>query len=139
MLKENNKKIEAGIKRFIDSYAEGLIDKLEFTPRIKEMKRTQQDIQNKQQQIIDKKKATEEIKGVITDLEHFAMQINKNLAQADSMTKRNIIVALVKRIEIGQESINAVFRAKPAEGDNCSKDVYNKDSWKDRGRRLRRW
>lgn len=47
---------------------------------------------------------------IITNLEDFAMHVNNNLESVGWGKKRDIIRTLVKRIEIGKEEVNVVFK-----------------------------
>jgi site-specific DNA recombinase len=119
ILEQKIKKFESCTKRLIDSYAEGLIEKSEFKPRIEEFKRKTENIKKEQAQIINNENAIQEIKCVITSLENFAMTVKNNLEQVDWIKRRDIIRVLVKCIEISKESINIVFKIKtPSQSSN---------------------
>ena len=47
---------------------------------------------------------------IIGRLEDFATQIDTGLEEADWLRKREMIRALVKRVEVTQEQVNVVFR-----------------------------
>jgi site-specific DNA recombinase len=51
---------------------------------------------------------------VITQLEDFAAKVKDGLAEAEWLTKRELIRTLVKRVEIGQEVVNIGTTAKTA-------------------------
>ena len=55
---------------------------------------------------------------VINRLEEFAAAVNDRLTSLDFTTKRDIIRALVKRIEIHRDEIVVVFRVDPDPGFN---------------------
>ena len=55
---------------------------------------------------------------VINRLEEFAVAVNDRLGTIDFTAKRDIIRALVKRIEIHKEEIVVVFRVDPDSGGN---------------------
>src|SRR5437763_17163240 len=46
-------------------------------------------------------------------LDEFASRVKSGLHQADWSTRREIIRALVKRVEIDQEQVRVVFRVNP--------------------------
>jgi len=127
LLERKNKKIELGVKRLIDSYTEGLIDKSEFEPRIKEMKRKIKLIQEEKDNLIENENTTKEMKLIVANLEDFAKLVNNHLKQVDWMKKRDIIRALVKRIEIGKEDVNIVFRINPIIRDDSANNENNLD------------
>ncbi len=50
---------------------------------------------------------------VLGRLDEFAARIKTGLHEADWLTRREIIRALVKRVEIDQEQVRVVFRVNP--------------------------
>jgi len=127
ILEKRIKKVELGVRRLIDSYTEGLIEKSEFEPRIKEMKRKITLIQDERVKIVESKSALKEMELIVTNLEDFAMQVNNNLERVDWTKKRDIIKTLVNCVEIGKEEVNVVFKINlvirdgaPADGKNLN-------------------
>jgi site-specific DNA recombinase len=106
-------KVRRGVARLIDSYAEGFIEKQEFEPRIRRLRQRLADLQAQAQQITDEVARQTELRLVITRLEQFAAKVNGGLAEAEWLTKRELIRTLVKRVEIGKEEVNVVFRVAP--------------------------
>jgi len=51
---------------------------------------------------------------IITRLEDFTARIKDGLQHADWHTKRNLVRALVRRVKIGPDGVNVVFRVDPA-------------------------
>lgn len=111
LVKQENK-LKRGIDRLIDSYAQEYIEKEEFEPRIKAMKQRLKIIEEQKQQIFDKSHLKNELTLIVTQLEQFSSDVTTNLEQCTWQVKRDIIRTVVKRIEIGAESINVVFRIK---------------------------
>lgn len=129
-------KVRQGIARLIDSYTEGFIEKQEFEPRIKRLRQRLSTLQDRDRQIRLEVARQAELRLVITRLEEFASQVKHKLADADWLTKRELIRTLVKRVEIGKEEVNTVtrvlcivFRVMP--------DPF--DSGPDRGSLQHRW
>jgi site-specific DNA recombinase len=106
--------VRRGVARLIDSYAEGFIDKQEFEPRIRRLRQRLADLQAQAQQITDDVARQAELRLIITRLEQFAAKVNGGLAEAEWATKRELIRTLVKRVEIGKEEVNVVFRVASA-------------------------
>jgi site-specific DNA recombinase len=106
-------KVRRGVARLIDSYAEGFIDKQEFEPRICRLRQRLAELQAQAQQITDEVARQAELRLVITRLEQFAAKVSGGLAEADWLTKRELIRTLVKRVEIGKEEVNVVFKVAP--------------------------
>ena len=103
-------KLRRGIARLIDAYAEGLIEKQEFEPRLHRLRQRQSDLEEKEKTVATRMAQQTELRTVITRLEEFAAKVQNGLASADWNTKRNLIRTLVQRIEIGRDDVNVVFR-----------------------------
>jgi site-specific DNA recombinase len=99
--------------RLIDGYAEGLIEKGEFEPRIKRMKQRVTILEDQLQQLADEAVQHRELRLLIGQLEEFVTKVQRNLATADWETKREIVRALVRRVEIDKQEVTVVFRVGP--------------------------
>jgi site-specific DNA recombinase len=106
-------KLRQGLARLIDSYAEGLIEKTEFEPRIGRLRERIAALEEQAQQLAQAEALQEDLRVIIGRLEAFAASVKGGLAEADWSTRRELIRALVKRVEIGQEEVNVVFRVNP--------------------------
>ena len=115
-------KLEKGISLLIDSYAQQYITKDEFEPRIKIMRQSLKTTQEQTNKLIEQKNLTKEIELVVTNLENFVARIGENLDQLDWQSKRDMIRCVVKRIELGNDEINVVYKVSklPEYGDNIS-------------------
>jgi site-specific DNA recombinase len=111
------RKLRQGIGRLIDSYAEGLIDKGDFEPRITRLKERIATMEGQARDMAAEAALQHELRLIIGKLEDFAGTVRDNLDQADWETQRTTIRALVKRVEIDQEHVNVVFRIGPNPSD----------------------
>ena len=111
-------KLRQGLARLIDSYADGLIDKQEFEPRILRLRRRIAQAEAQRQQLVDAATLQTELQLIIGRLEDFATQVQHGLAEADWGRKRDLIRALVKRVEVARDDVNIVFRIDPYPSDN---------------------
>ena len=102
-----------GKSRLIDSYASSIIDKDDFEPKIKNLKIRLAQIDEQIEQNIKTEGAQHELFLVINRLEEFAKKVDVMLDAVDFNTKREIIRALVKRVEIYKEEVVVVFRIDP--------------------------
>ncbi len=121
-------RLRQGIARLIDSYAEGLIDKAEFEPRIARMRERLQQIEEQAKQITDEASLEQELRLILGRLDEFASRVKAGLHEADWLTRREIIRALVKRVEIDQEQVRVVFRINPPSPpplSPCEKDAQS--------------
>ena len=106
-------RLRQGIARLIDSYAEGMIDKAEFEPRITRMRERVKQLEEQVRQIQDEAGMEHELRLILGRLETFASKVKEGLAEADWETRREIIRTLVKRVEVNQEQVNVIFRIGP--------------------------
>jgi site-specific DNA recombinase len=110
-------KLRQGLARLIDSYADGLIDRQEFEPRILRLRRRIAQAEEQRQQLVDAATLQTDLQLIIGRLEDFATKVQHGLAEADWGRKRDLIRALVKRVEVAQDDVNIVFRIDPYPGD----------------------
>ena len=106
-------KLRQGLARLIDSYADGLIDKQEFEPRILRLRRRIAQAEEQRQQLVEDATLQTELQLIIGRLEDFATKVHHGLAEADWGRKRDLIRALVKRVEVARDDVNIVFRIDP--------------------------
>jgi site-specific DNA recombinase len=106
-------RLRQGVARLIDSYAEGVIDKEEFEPRVRRMRERLKQMEEQAQQVKDEANLEHELTLILGRLDEFATRIKTGLHEADWLTRREIIRALVKRVEIDQEQVRVVFRVNP--------------------------
>jgi site-specific DNA recombinase len=106
-------RLRQGVARLIDSYAEGMIDKAEFEPRITRMRERVKQLEEQVRRIQDEEGMEQELRLILGRLETFASKVKEGLAEADWMTRRELIRTLVKRVEVNQEQVNVIFRVGP--------------------------
>jgi site-specific DNA recombinase len=106
-------KVKGSIARLIDSYAEGFIEKPEFEPRIKEYQWRLSEVEQKLLQLVDDQTYLVDLQKIIGKMEEFSKMVKEKLEGAIWQTKRDIITALIKRVEIGKTNVNIVFRVDP--------------------------
>ena len=116
-------KLRHGLARLIDSYADGLIEKSEFEPRIKDLRERSARLERQAKELVDQASMESELRLIVRNLEQFISSVKGGLDYADWMTKRDIIRALVKRVEVEKGQVNVVFRvdslpfeSRPARG-----------------------
>src|SRR4029434_9399845 len=111
-------KLRQGVARLIDSYAEGLIDKDEFEPRITRLRQRLARLEEQRQAGAEEAALHGELQLIIGRLEDFAAKLHDRLEAADWASKRDLIRALVKRVEVARHEVNVVFRIDPYPSDN---------------------
>ena len=111
-------KVRQGVARLIDSYAESLIDKSEFEPRITRLRQRLARLEEQRQALAEEAALHGELQLIIGRLEDFATKLHDGLETADWASKRDLIRALVKRVDVARNEVNVVFRIDPYPGDN---------------------
>jgi site-specific DNA recombinase len=112
-LRAQSHKLRQGIARLIDSYAEGVIAKEEFEPRVTKMKQRVTSLEDRLLQLTDEAAQQRDLRLIISQLEDFVAKVRGGLATADWRTRREIIRALVRRVEIDHQHVSVVFRVPP--------------------------
>jgi site-specific DNA recombinase len=98
------------MEHLIDSLAEGVIDKDQFTSRMNRTKTRIADIDAKiGAQAADGDRLSH-VRSVMRRLTEFSGRLQSQLNEADWATKREIVRALVQRIEIGPTKVTIVLR-----------------------------
>jgi site-specific DNA recombinase len=106
-------KVKRGIARLIDAYEEGLLDKGEFEPRVRGAKERLARLEAEARAGAEEEAQERELRLVIGHLQEFAGRVRSGLAEADWSTRREIIRALVKRVEVDKEEVRVVYRVSP--------------------------
>jgi site-specific DNA recombinase len=106
-------KLQRGCARLIDGYTDGLIEKADFESRMTHLRGRIQMLEQQMQQLGDLEQAERELRLLVGRFDLFAQQVRQGLDQADWATRRTIIRALVKRVEIDQDQVRLVFRVHP--------------------------
>ena len=107
-------RLRQGIVRLIDSYADGIIEKGEFEPRIARMRERLKQMEQQAQNLKDQASFQRELRLILGRLQDFVSKIQEGLHAADWSARREIIRALVKRVEIDQEQVHIIFRINPS-------------------------
>ena len=142
-LERQKRHLERSTSRLIDSYTEGVIEKTDFDPKMRQLKIRLQQMDHQLAESKEQEAGQFELFLVINRLEEFASAVNDRLSTVDFNTKREIIRALVKRIEIHKNEIVVVFRVDPdpdpgLQSDEGSANINGGKSFmQDRPRRTR--
>ena len=83
--------LKRGIGRLIDSYAEGVIDKTEFEPRIAGMKTRLAKLTQQHQAALEAAEAERNLSLVTGRLEDFAAKVRQGLDSLDWLGRREIL------------------------------------------------
>ncbi len=103
-------KAKLAVARLIDAFAAGLLEETEFEPRIKEAKGRVKTLEADHAELSQRVATTREVQEVLNHWHEFADHIQKNLQEANWQTRRQIIIALVKRVEVGNDEVHIVYK-----------------------------
>jgi len=109
-LKALTQKVKRGMGRLIDAYQDGLIDRIQFEPRLAQAQERLQKLNDQIATLVAQQSHQHDLQLVISQVETFAKMVEGSLEQADWSTKRQVIRTLVKQIEIGSEGVKVVYR-----------------------------
>ena len=118
-----------GIGRLIDSYAEGIIDKAEFEPRIAGLKQRLSQLQERHRAALETAESERDLSLVISRLEDFSAKVTKRLDDLDRSGMQDIIRTLVRRVEIDDSHIEVIFRVPPPDGPSGPSPAEASGSW----------
>jgi site-specific DNA recombinase len=113
------RKLRSGVGRLIDSYAEGVISKAEFEPRIVGLRQRTAKLEAEAAALLDSAEQARSLQLIIGNLETFATMLQDRLGEADWNMRRDVIRTLVRRIEIDDQHVRVVFRVDPAPSDRA--------------------
>lgn len=105
--------VKRGIARLIDAYEEGLLEKAEFEPRLREARARLTKLQGEAESAVKRESEEAELAAAIGQLEGFAERVRSGLQSADWNARREILRALVKRVEIGADAVKVVYKVDP--------------------------
>jgi len=107
------RQIKRGIARLIDAYEDGLLERSEFEPRLRRAKDRLARLEAEAQAQAERETEEQQLRLVIGRLQEFAEKLKTGLQEADWTTRREIIRALVKRVEIDKEDMRIVYKVSP--------------------------
>ena len=107
-------KLRRGIGRLIDSYAEGMIDKVDFDVRITGLRQRIKGWEEQAEALRDEAAQRVALSLIVSRLEDFAAQVRESTGRLSiGLLQRDLIRLLVKRVEIDRGDITVVFRVAP--------------------------
>lgn len=107
------RKAEQSKTRLIDAYEDGLLSKEEFQLRIGRAQERLKKLGAETEVLRQQQAERQELRLVIGSIEAFSHLVQEGLQTPDWATRRNIIKALVKRVEIGPDSVRVKYRITP--------------------------
>jgi len=109
-LRSQKAKLQHAVERLIDSFAEGLIEKDQFTSRMDRTKSRIADLDARIKVYASDVDQREHVRRAINQLRDLAATVGPELITADWQRRREIIRTVVQRIDIDTDVIKIVFR-----------------------------
>ncbi len=106
-------RVRQGIGRLLDTYTDGYVEKADYEARIVHLKQRLAALEEQARQLEDVARQRAQLQLVVGRLEAFAVQVDDGLEHLDWSARRELIRTLVKRVDIGPEEVNVVFRVTP--------------------------
>jgi site-specific DNA recombinase len=107
-------RLRRAIARLIDAYGDGLLERTEFEPRIRNTRDRLAKLEAEAKVQAEQENQKRDIQLAIGQLQDFADRVKQGLGEADWTSRREIVRALVKRVEVGMEGVRVVYRVPPA-------------------------
>jgi site-specific DNA recombinase len=106
-------KARHALARLIDAYADGLLERGEFEPRLRRAKERLAQVEAEAAEALAAASQEQQAQAVLGQLQEFARRVGEGLEQASWQTRREVIRALVKRVEIDAEEVRVVYQVPP--------------------------
>ena len=123
-------KVRRGISRLIDAYGEGLLEKEEFAPRIREAHERLARLENEAAATAKRESEEADVAAAVEQLEVFAQRVGDGVREADWDTRRAILRALIKHVEVGKDAVRVVYKVNPDPFDHGPERGRSQDCWK---------
>jgi site-specific DNA recombinase len=128
-------KVKRGIARLIDAYENDLLDKGEFEPRIRQARQRLEKLQVEASSQVDEEAERNELRLALGCVQQFASKMQEGLRDADASTRRAILRALVKEVEVDEQGVRIIYRVSPSPLDqvpvrgrlqDCNRRAYSR-------------
>src|SRR5262245_2175598 len=110
-------KLRQGVARRMASAAEGRIDQQGFEPRVTRLRQRIAHVEAQCHQLAEAETLQRELQLIVGRVEQFAAQVHQNLEALEWHRKREILRALVRRVEVGLNQVQVVFRVDAFAGE----------------------
>ena len=102
------------VSRLIDAYADGLLGKDEFEPRLQAAKARLKTLEAQAAEASERHIEQQYLTHAIGQLKDFSDQLRNGLEHADWETRREVIRALVKEVKIEDDQVRINYRFSPS-------------------------
>jgi site-specific DNA recombinase len=105
--------VRRGLARLIDAYQEGHLEKADFDARITGLEERLQKLETEQEASAQAAWERSHLQVMIEHVEMFAQRVQDGLKDADWQTRRDIMRALIKHVEVGEDGVRVVYKVQP--------------------------
>jgi site-specific DNA recombinase len=106
-------KAKRGVARLIDAYEDGLLERSEFEPRLRRAKERLEKLEAEAAALVAAAVEDQQLEAVLGQLQEFTRRVAEGLQEASWQTQREVIRALVKRVEVDTEEVRVVYKVPP--------------------------
>ena len=122
---------QRAVNRLIDAYADGVIGREEFEPRVDRARKRLSDLKAKLDAMQSQTREQAALREALACLDSFADKIHIGLDQADWNTRREILRTLIERVVIEPDQVRIVYRVNfPLFAKKASKDKVLHFCWR---------
>ena len=112
-LRARLQKAKRVVARLIDAYEEGLLEKGEFEPRLGRARQRLEALEAEGRAAAERAAELDTVEAVVGQLHEFARRVAEGLDEAPWATKREVLRALIKRVEVDAEEVQVVYKVDP--------------------------
>jgi site-specific DNA recombinase len=128
-LNKITKNVKKLISRLIDAYGEGLLEKSEFEPRMVAARQRLAKLEGERRERIGEAAREAELRLVIGQLEEFARRVSEGLQEPSWETRREVVRALVRKVEVDEHEVRIVYRVSPSPFEKRSQQSSLQHCW----------
>jgi site-specific DNA recombinase len=103
-------KVQQSLSRLLDAHVDGLVNRDDFQTRTKRQQERLSQLQAELQTVTEQAQQDEDLRLAFRHVQAFADQVKAGLKTADWATRREILRALVKRVEVHKEKICIAYK-----------------------------
>jgi site-specific DNA recombinase len=120
-------KVQQGIARLLDIYTDGLLKKDEFEPRLAALRERLEKLQCEREAVSEQETEQKDLELVVGRIQEFADRVNNGLQETDWTKRRDIVRALVKKVEIDEDQVKVVYRISPVPFEQRPQGGFSQD------------
>jgi site-specific DNA recombinase len=105
--------VRRGRARMIDAYQEGHLEKADFEARLGGLKERLQKLESEEAAAAQVEWERSNLLVMIEHVEMFAQRVQAGLKDADWQSRRDIMRALIKQVEVAEDGVRVVYKVQP--------------------------